>query len=241
MSRHQSSLSLALASLGALSLGACGELSSPQEVTGNFEVSYADNMRVYINDELVAEVTPGTEETVEWDGQSFQVSAVCGDDGTLCPSESYTRQVAVDQPWGAGYTLLNFVNLDPEHGVLGQRIGGNLANDRSFEMVAGLNVGANQLCSTLGVGTVTGTFDEAAQSVPDGIVAYTWAGGCHIGDSGVGVKIRLETDYSAVRTGDYDVSSVTPEQPIDDQGNPVDPEQPDQGAAADGQDSGQAG
>ena len=42
----------------------------------------------------------------------------------------------------------------------------------------------------------------------------------------MGLSLRLESDFTARRTGDYDVSSVTPEAPIDEEGEPVDPEEP---------------
>ncbi|MCK6503799.1 hypothetical protein L6R53_10435 [Myxococcota bacterium] len=216
-----------LALPAVLGLSAC-ELAEPIEVMGNFAVSYADNMRIYINDELVAEVTPGQEAQVEYNGEIFQVSALCGEEGTLCPSESYWREAAVDQPWGPDYKLLNFVNLDLERGVPGQRMGGTMQDDRSFAMLSGLQVGANELCAAIGVGTVTGRFSPDGGAIEEGVITYEWAGGCDLGD-GVGVAIRLETDYTASRTGDYDVSAVTPEQPIDEEGEPVDPEEPEDG------------
>lgn len=199
-----------------LTLSAC-ELAEPTSVMGNFEVSYADNMRVYINDELVAEVFPGEEETIEYEGGTFQVSQLCGEDGRECPSESFWRTVAVDQPQGDQSMILNFVNLDMERGIPGQRMGGLMEDDRSFVMLAGLDGGSNELCAALAVGTVTGRFSDDAGAISEGIITYSWAGGCTIGD-GVGVSLRLETDYSAVRTGDYDISSVEAEPPIDEEG-----------------------
>lgn len=210
-----------------LALAAC-ELAAPTDVTGNFEVAYADNMRVYINDELVAEISPGEEESIEYDGELIEISAICGDEGTACPSESYWRQAAVDQPWGPDYNLLNFVNLDPERGLPGQRMGGTMADDRSFAMLSGLGIGGNELCAAIGVGTVAGAFNDDATAIVDGVITYAWAGGCTIGE-GVGLSLRLETDFTATRTGDYDVGSVTPEEPIDEEGEPVDPEDPDEG------------
>ena len=44
---------------------------------------------------------------------------------------------------------------------------------------------------------------------------------------------RLETDATAIRVGDYDVSSVTPEDPIDEEGEAVDPEDPEEGYEVD--------
>ncbi|NOY28147.1 MAG: hypothetical protein GXP62_19960 [Oligoflexia bacterium] len=214
------------ASLGAaIALAAC-QLAVPHDVMGNFEVTYADNVRVYINDELVAEVTPGEKASIEYNGTTFDVSAVCGDDGTDCPSETYSHLVAVDQPWGPDYNLLNFVNLDTEGGVLGQRMGGTLADDSTFSMLSGLAVGGNDLCAAVGVGTVTGSFSADDQAVENGVITFGWAGGCDVGD-GVGVSLRLETDYTATRVGDFDISSVTADDPIDEQGDPVDPQQPD--------------
>ncbi len=218
--------------LALVPLSGCFELDAPIDVMGNFEVTYVDNLRVFIGDQLVAEVASGEEQTVEWDGGSFQVSQVCGDDGADCPSESWWRTVAVDQPWGDAYSLLNFVNLDLERGEPGQRMGGTLDSSGAFQMLSGLGVAGNNGCAALAVGTVDGGFSADATQIPDGVIAYEWAGGCHIGDATISTTFRLESDFTAARTGDYDVSSVTPEEPIDAEGQVVDPEQPEESAAA---------
>lgn len=211
-------------------LTGCFALDAPIDVMGNFDVTYVDNLRVFIGDELVAEVQSGEEQTVDWDGGSFQVSQVCGDDGTDCPSESWWRTVAVDQPWGNAYSLLNFVNLDLERGEPGQRMGGTIASDGTFEMLSGLGVAGNNGCAALAVGTVDGAFSADATEIPDGVIAYEWAGGCQIGEATISTTFRLESDFTAARTGDYDVSSVTPAEPIDAEGEVVDPEQPEETA-----------
>lgn len=213
--------------LSLLSLAACFEAEVPRDVMGNFAVSYSDNMRVYIGDELVAEVAAGTEEEIEWNGEAFTVSQVCGEEATACPSESWWREAAVDQPWGPDYELLNFVNLDLERGEPGQRMGGLLDATGSFEMLSGLAVAADNGCGVIGVGTVTGSFTADAAAIEAGIVAYEWAGGCQVGEVTIGTSLRLESDFSAARTGEYDVSSVTPEEPIDEAGQVVDPEDPE--------------
>jgi len=227
-----------LPALTAATFIGCGELEAPRDVMGNFEVTYMDNLRVYIGDELVAEVVAGEDATVEWDGETFQISTLCGDEGTECPSESFWRDLAIDQPWGDGYNLLNFVNLDDERGTPGQRMGGTMAEDGSFEMLAGLAVGAQGSCAALAVATVEGAFDSEAANIDDGMLVYEWAGGCQVGEVTIGTSLRLETDFSATRVGDYDVSSVTPEEPIDEEGAEVDPELPDEEAAVDSDDTG---
>ncbi len=216
-----------------LALG-CFELEQPQDIMGNFEVEYANNMRVYINDELVADVQDGEDADIEYDGEIFQVSTLCSDEGVDCPSETFWNDVAVDQPWGPDYQLLNFVNLDVEDESAGARLGGLLNEDGSFDMLSGLAVGANSNCVALGVGTVEGYFVDKGTTIEDGVITYAWAGGCVIGAVEVGVAIRLETDYTAIRTGDYDVSSVTPEEPIDEEGEEVDPEEPEEEYAVEG-------
>ena len=224
----RNTLLTALPVLAAAALMACGELESPRDVMGNFEVTYVDNLRVYIGDELVAEVESGEDATVEWDGSTFQVSQLCSDEGTECPSETFWRDVAIDQPWGDGYDLLNFVNLDEERGTPGQRMGGTLYEDGSFAMLAGVAVGAQGSCAALGVATVEGAFDSEAAAIDDGTIVYAWAGGCQVGEVTIGLELRIETDYTATRVGDYDISSVTPEEPIDDEGDEVDPELPEE-------------
>lgn len=206
----------------------CFELPQTTDVMGNFSVEYVDNMRVYINDELVAEVADGEDADIDYDGQIFQVSTLCSDEGVECPSETFWNEIAVDQPWGPDYQLLNFVNLDVEDENAGVRIGGLLEPDGFFSMLSGLALGANEACVAIGVGTVTGAFNADATAIEDGIIHYDWAGGCNIDGVEIGVAIRLETDFTATRTGDYDVSAVTPEEPIDDEGEVVDPEDPEE-------------
>lgn len=208
-------------------LAGCEELTTPQDRAGNYDVSYVDNLRVYIGDELVAEVTSGEDATVEWDGETFQVSTLCSDEGTECPGEVYWREVGVDQPWGDTYKLLNFVNLDDERGTLGQRMGGTLEDDGTFSMLSGLALGGKDNCAALGVGTVTGKFNGLNTAIQDGVIAFEWAAGCQVGEVTIGTTLRLETDYTAARIGDLDLSSVTPDEPIDETGETVDPESPD--------------
>ncbi len=206
----------------------CFELPQTQDVMGNFSVEYANNMRVYINDELVAEVADGEDADIDFDGEIIQVSTLCSDEGVECPDETFWNSVAVDQPWGPDYQLLNFVNLDVEDENAGVRIGGVLEADGTYGMLSGLALGANEACAAIGIGTVTGAFNADATAMESGVIAYGWAGGCVIDGVEIGLSIRLETDFTATRTGDYDVSSVTPEEPIDDEGEVIDPEEPEE-------------
>ena len=222
---------VSITTIGVAFAVGCQPLETPREVMGNFDVSYVDNMRVYINDQLVAEVASGEDATVDYDGESFQVGAVCDDEGTDCPSETFWQQMAVDQPWGPEYGLLNFVNLDLERGTPGQRMGGLLDETGAFTMLSGLAVGGDGGCAALGVGTVEGQFSEDNTEIIDAVIRYAWAGGCSIDGVDIGVSFRLESDAVATRTGDYDVSSVTPEDPIDEEGEPVDPGDPGEGYA----------
>ncbi len=226
MHRHIARLTVA-----ALALGACGPLDIPRDVMGNFEVQYDDNIRVYLNDELVAEARSGEDPEITHDGQIFRVSQLCGEEGTECPSDTYWDAVAIDQPWGEEYSLLNFVNLDPERGTIGQRMGGVLDEEGHFAMLAGLVLGANDSCVSGGVGTVLGHFADQAQTVDNGIIRYEWAGGCTIAGVDLGVALRIETDYRAVRTSDFDLSSLpeAAEPPMDDSGEGVDPDAPESG------------
>ncbi|MEQ1566869.1 MAG: hypothetical protein ABMA64_14600, partial [Myxococcota bacterium] len=143
--------------LTLVALSGCVPLSGPNDVTGNYEASYVDNLRVYLDDELVADVAAGEDAEITWDGQVFHASQVCADDGVQCPGETYWRTVAVEQPWGVSQGLLNFVNLDPERGTLGDRLGGAMADDGTFEMLAGLDLAGNGACASVGVGKVYGT------------------------------------------------------------------------------------
>jgi len=226
--------SLTLVTLSLVATG-CGELPQSQDRSGNHSVEYADNLRVFIGDELVAEVQSGEDATVEWDGQSFQVSQICSEDGTECPSETFWGEIAIDQPWGPDYNLLNIVNLDLDSDNAGQRMGGILNPDGSFDMLAGLAVAGNGHCAVLGVATVEGIFD-ANNDIQEGVIAYEWAAGCQVDEVVIGTTLRLETDFTTLRTGDLDLSSVAPEEPIDEDGIEIDPGRPD-GAYASAQDA----
>ena len=220
--------SAAAIALTALATLACtGEpLAETKDVSGNLDITYVDNLRIYVNDDLIAEVIDGEPATIEINGQTLAVDAICGAEGTECPSEVYWRTIGVDQPWGADNRLLNFINLDLERGQPGQRMGGVLDDPGNFTMLAGLDLQANDACAVLGVGSVEGVFTANAEQINDGIIRLEWGAGCVFGDVTIDGKLRLETDYSAVRTGDLDLSSVTPEPPIDEEGDEVDPETP---------------
>jgi len=194
--------------------GGCVPLAAPRDVTGNYDASYVDDLRVFLDDELVAEVQSGEDASITWDGQEFQVSQLCSDEGVQCPGETYWRTVGVAQPWGTSQGLLNFVDLDPERGTPGQRLGGAMKDDGTFSMLSGLDLDGNDHCAEIGVGTVAGTFTATNDGVEGGIVAYEWSGGCQIAGIGIGAKLRLETDYTAARTGDLDLSSVDADPPV---------------------------
>lgn len=227
-----SAVAIALTALATL---ACtGEpLAETKDVSGNLDITYTDNLRIYVNDDLIAEIIDGEPATVEINGQTLAVDAICGDAGTECPSEVYWRTIGVDQPWGADNRLLNFINLDPERGQPGQRMGGILDDPGTFVMLAGLDLQSNDACAALGVGSVEGTFSPTADRITDGIIRLEWGAGCVFGDVTIDGKLRLETDYTGVRTGDLDLSSVTPEPPIDEEGDEVDTDVPAGDDAAD--------
>lgn len=210
-----------VAGLLAVTTACYEKFEEPRDVKGNFEVEYEDNLRVYINGSLVADVQAGEDAAFEWDGEMFQVSQVCGDEGVECPSETYWRDVAVVQPHGTSRMLLNFINLDDERGQAGQRMGGLMTEEGDVEMLAGLALGADNNCAAIGVGAVFGKFDDANEVIDDGTIAYEWGAGCVIGSFILTGSLRLETDYSAFRYSDLDLSTVRPEPAIDENGDPI--------------------
>lgn len=199
----------------------CFQLDAPRDVTGNFEVAFLPVQRVYVNDELVAEVTAGDEGTFTWDGQVFQVGAVCSDDGVDCPDEVFWTAVGVDQPWGSSSRLLNLVNLDPDVGEGGERLGGRLLDDGTFDVLSGLGLDAAGNCRALAVGTVHGAFSAAGDAI-DGVVRYEYGANCVIGGATLGGSLAVETDYAATRVGALDLSSVEPAPPVTEEGDPTD-------------------
>ncbi len=205
---------------------ACGDpLPSPRDVSGNYEVTYTDDLRVYINDELVAEATAGENPTITWNGSSFDLEAVCGDEGTTCPSESFWQRMGIEQPWGTENRLLNFISLDPA--TSGARVGGVLEDDGRFVMLAGLDADGNEACAAIGVGTVEGRFTTANDAIVDGMIVVEWGAGCQIGDVTLTGNLRLETTVAATRTGPLNLQGVDAEPPIDEEGEEIDPEQPE--------------
>lgn len=203
---------------------ACGDrarLPAPWDVSGNFDVTYTDTLRIYIGDELVAEGRAGDSEEITWNGQTFDFSSVCGDESTLCPGEAYWAEIGIDQPWGEDYRLINIINLDGETGTPGQRLGGTVAGGGALNVLSGLALGANQACVAVGVGTITGRFDAAAEAVDEGVLAFEWGAGCQLGSLTVGGTLRVETDFTAVRVGDLDLSSVEDDLAVDEDGAPL--------------------
>ena len=220
-------LAAAAVSVGfTLACAGAQPLAEPRDVSGNYELVYADNLRIYVNDELLAEVTAGSGESIEYNGETFDLEAVCGDAGTVCPSEAYWRTMAVDQPWGTEYRLINFINLDGERGALGERMGGTQDDAGRFEMLAGLDLDGNEACASIGVGTVRGAFTPE-NDITDGVIAFEWAAGCQFGEVVLTGSVRLETDVEGMRTGPLDLSGLQPEPPIDEEGEEVDPEAPE--------------
>lgn len=203
-----------------LSLPGCLALGAPHDVSGDYEAEFADNLRLFIGDQLVADVRSGEDAAVEWDGAVFHVSQVCGDEGVDCPAETFWHTVGVEQPWGPSQGLLNFVNLDPERGELGARLGGTMDDTGAFTMLSGFDPAQSGACGSLGVGTVLGTFVD--EGVEAGVIAYEWSGGCRFGGVDIGAEVRLETDYTAARTGPLDLSAVDSE-PVTASGDPTAP------------------
>lgn len=203
-----------------LALG-CEPLDEARDVSGNHELVYDDVLRIYLNDTLVAEVAPGDDSSITFEGQTFQLEAVCGDDGTDCPSETFWGRMGVEQPLGTGNKLLNFVNLDPERGNRGDRIAGMLQGDGSFAMLAGLGLDGNEACAVLGVASVVGQF--AAGGSPDiesATIVYAWDAGCQIAGTTLTGSLRLETDVRGTRVGALDLADVGGGA-IDGEGEPI--------------------
>ena len=143
---------------------------------------------------------------------------MCGDEGTVCPSEAFWAEIGLDQPNGTANRLVNFVNLDADRGNLGQRMGGLMSNTGLLEMLAGLDLGGNDNCVGIGVASVVGQMSADHSTIDDGIVRLEWAAGCTFDGVEIGGKLRLETDFVADRVSGLDLSSVTPEPPVDEDG-----------------------
>lgn len=204
-----------LACVGQSNTDGDGNPADPETgVPGNYEVAYADNLRLYVDDTLIATAEAGEDVTVEWNGASFDIDAVCGDAGTTCPSEAYWDTFAVEQPWGSEAALLNFISLDRDAGTGGVRIAGVLEADGRFGMLAGLDADGNDACIGIGVGTVEGRFD-VDRDITDGLIKVEWAAGCVFGEVDIDGRLRLETDFTAVRTGDFDLGSIEAEPPLE--------------------------
>jgi hypothetical protein len=135
----------------------------------------------------------------------------------------FWNTVAFDQPWGTSSRLLNIVNLDTVRGVGGERLGGRLLDDGTFDALSGLGLDSAGNCAVLAVGTVHGAFSEAADAIVGGVVRYDYGAGCELGGQTLRGKLSIETDYDAVRTGPLDLSSVEAAPPVDEDGVPTEP------------------
>jgi hypothetical protein len=184
---------------GLFTLACTGEpLDTPRDVSGRWDVAYDDTLRIFIDDQLIATVEPGSSETITWNGQTFEASAVCGDPGTTCPSDAFWATMDVAQPMGDDNRLLEFVEVVDEQRTA-ETISGFMEDDGTFAMLAGLDVESSETCLAIGVGTVEGQFVDGDTRIDDAAIAVTWSAGCQFGGVTIDAEVRLETDVSAVR------------------------------------------
>jgi hypothetical protein len=134
--------------------------------------------------------------------------------------------MGIEQPWGSGYRLLNFISLDPA--TAGQRMGGLLDDNGHFAMLAGLDADGNEACAAIGIGSVEGDFTPTNDGIVNAVIRAEWGAGCQIGGVTITGSLRLETSVEAVRTGPLDLSGIQPEPPIDEDGEAVDPAVPEE-------------
>ncbi len=189
----------AVALTGLFTLACTGEpLDTPRDVTGTWDVAYDDTLRLFIDDQLIATVEPGSTEAITWNGQTFEAQAICGEDDTTCPSEAFWATMDIEQPMGTDNRLLEFVEVVDDVPTQ-ERISGLMEDDGSFAMLAGLDVESSEACLALGVATVEGRFTSGDTRIDDSVIAVTWSAGCQFGGVTIDAEVRLETDVTAQR------------------------------------------
>ncbi len=223
-------LSAAVA-LAALLITGCWDLGEETAVEGNYEITYDDVIRVYLNDELVVELDGAHGGTIPLtDEIELEYDELCSDEDTICPSEAYWDEVAIYQPLGADNALLNAVNIGTI-GEPGVRLAGLLGNDASFDLLLGLSASASEQCLAIGISTADGQFVKSGgaarnafyDGIEEGTITLAYGAGCEI-TPGVTLSagLRFETDFVGERVGDLDVGSVDVDPAIDENGDPID-------------------
>ncbi len=213
----------------ALLGGTACKLDSAVYAEGNYSLTYDDLVRVYFNDELIAEIDPaqgGTLQLGEWE---VEYDEFCSDPDFSCPSEAYWDEVAIYQPLGYENALLNVVNIGAI-GEPGQRLAGTVDEGGQFDLLLGLSASADENCLAVGLSTADGTFDRSPNGrqqrfdiIDAATIQITYAAGCEVVE-GVTVSsaVRFETDFTGLRTGDVDLGDVEPDPAIDENGEEVD-------------------
>jgi hypothetical protein len=172
---------------------ACVSLQGAGDVSGDYEVSYAEGWRVYEDGELKATLSPGEEESVELSGGVLELELLCAAEERTCPEEALWGEVEVTHPQKDALAFIQIINTDPEVGELGAQLTGFVHPDGGFEAF----VGAQERCGGLIVGGLSGTFDELG--IIDGAVAWDYPPGCEVGGVALEGELRLEAPFSAER------------------------------------------
>ncbi len=226
---------LAFTGAMALAMGACWELDSETEVEGNFAITYNDIVRVYFNDELVAEIdaAEGGEIPLGELG-TFEYDELCSSEDVVCPSEQFWDEVAVEQPLGTDNALLNAVNIGT-YGEEGTRLAGLIEANGDYALLLGISAASAGSCLAVGVSVAEGSFTHAFvpnernpvyDRIEDGVITVAYGAGCYITEDIILTgSLSFETDFTGVRTGDLDYEEVEAEPAIDEDGEEIPEEQ----------------
>lgn len=226
---------LTITSALAFALAACWELDEEVQVEGNFAITYNDIIRVYFNDELVAEINAaeGGEIPLGELG-TFEYDELCSSEDVVCPSEELWDEVAVEQPLGVDNALLNAVNIGT-YGEEGTRLAGLIESNGDYALLLGISAAASGSCLAVGISTAEGTFthdpapgerNPVYDRIEDGVITVAYGAGCYITEDIILTgSLTFETDFEGVRTGDLDLGDVEAEPAIDEDGEEIDEEE----------------
>jgi hypothetical protein len=207
---------------------ACWETGGETVAEGNYDIAYTDMMRVYWDDELIAEIDQAQGGTLVLGELEIDYDEFCSDPAYSCPSEVMWDEVAIEQPLGESNALINAVNIGTI-GEPGTRLAGLMDEQGAFTLLLGLSASYDENCMSVGVSTAEGSFSQsllAPSGTYDGIdtaaIRVTYAAGCEIlQDTIIGGSLTFEMDFNGTRTGDLDLGEIEPDPPVDETGEPV--------------------
>ena len=204
------------------------------DVRGNYAITHGDNLSVTISAGGVISNGEGPHGGVITAGDhTLELSKLCELPGVHCPSEAFWDDVAINQPFfdttePHNPWLLQVVNVSDDKGVYAMERGGIVGEDGKMVLVLGLGGVAAGTCGLVGGSIATGEFEkdalDQATGKITGEVVVVYAGGCLFpGEEALaGASITLKSQWTGVRTGNFNVPSGIDAPVLNEEGEELD-------------------